>query len=224
MSVRNVYFVRHGETVYNKEKRLQGWIDSPLSEKGEQQVRRVALKVKSMNTGVQFAYVSPLGRARQTAEIYENELGIELQVIDSLKEVSFGDFEGNTLAELDVKFPGLWKARQADKWNYCPPGGEANKHAVPRALEVVRTIEEHSSEEPLLIIAHFAINRLVISLLAKILPEETMKMDVPHETIYRAQNVNGSWNVSYLKLDEEDHEFQEGWLIQQRPENLPMGA
>ncbi len=224
MSSKTVYFVRHGETLFNRDKRLQGWIDSPLSERGQQQAMDVAKALRSLNPGIRAAYVSPLGRARQTAEIYRRELGISLETTESLKEVSFGDFEGNTLPELDEKFPGQWRARQADKWNYRPPGGEANRDAVPRAKEVVRRIESHPDGEPLLIIAHFAINRLVLSLLAGITPDETIKMDVPHESIYQARHENGRWRIRYLLLKEKEKGFQEGWLIQYVPENLPMGA
>ncbi len=224
MSSKSVYFIRHGQTLFNREQRLQGWMDSPLSPKGKQQAHQIASKIKSLNLGIQYAYVSPLGRAQQTADILRQELGFQLEIDDNLREVSFGDFEGNTIKELDEKFPGQWEARQSNKWNYRPPGGEANKDAVPRAKKIVERIQFHPNGSSLLIIAHFAINRMILSLLAGISPEETMQMNVPHEIIYRAYQMNGQWRIGYYSPGENDGRFKEGWLIQHRPENLPMGA
>ncbi len=219
--MKTIYFVRHGQTRFNQERRLQGWNDSPLSETGEEQARHMAKALSPL--GIRYALISPLGRARQTASIIQSEIGIELEPVPELKEVSFGVFEGNTLDQLDEKFPGLWQRRQADKWNYCPPQGEANKDAVPRAKEIVARIEQWIKPEPLLIIAHFAINRIILALLAGLEPEETIRMDVPHLALYRARKENGSWHVGYQDTEAADPEFQSGWLRQDDPAR-PMGG
>lgn len=219
--MKTVYFVRHGETRFNRERRLQGWNDSPLSETGEEHARRMARALSSL--GIQTAWISPLGRARQTASIIQAELGIAVESMPELREVSFGLFEGNTIDRLDELFPGMWEQRQADKWNYRPPEGEANKDAVPRALEVVRSIEEWKNPDPILIVAHFAINRIVLALLAGLEPEETIRMDVPHMTLYRAEQANGTWRISYKNVDSPENGFCPGWLRQDDPAR-PLGG
>lgn len=211
--MKTIYFVRHGETRFNQENRLQGWNDSPLSETGEVQVQRVARALVPL--GIRHALMSPLGRAKQTASLIQKELGISLEPISELREVSFGVFEGHRLDQLSEKFPGLWEQRQADKWNYCPPEGEANKDAVPRAKDVVRRIESWPENEPLLIVAHFAINRIILSLLAGLEPDEIVRMDVPHLAIYRAQRENGCWLLSYKMAESPNGEFESGWLLQE---------
>ena len=150
--------------------------------------------------------------------------GIEIETDDYLREVSFGDFEGNTLPELDRLYPNQWEARQADKWNYRPPNGESNKDAVPRAQKIVDRIERVLDDEPLLIVAHFAINRILLALLAGIEPDMLVQMNVPHDVIYRARNENCAWRIEYLMARESEEGFQKGWLLQPKPENLPMGA
>jgi broad specificity phosphatase PhoE len=219
--MKTVYFVRHGETLFNKEKRLQGWNDSPLSDNGIAHARSVAMVIAGFN--IQKALVSPLGRAKQTANIIRDLCGIELEVDENLKEVSFGDFEGNTLPQLDEKYPGMWEARMADKWNYCPPNGEANKDALPRALSVIEKIEKLADNESLLIIAHFAINRILFSLLSGIEPDETVCINVPHGHIYRTHQSNGVWLVSHLDSADVEKGFQPGWVRQNDP-TKPMGG
>ena len=172
--------------------------------------------------GIRRAWVSPLGRAQQTARIHAEELGIEWETLEALREVSFGDFEGKTLPELEEAYPGMWQARRLDKWNYRPPGGESNRDAVERALEVVQRIVDLEEDAPRLIIAHFAINRIVIALLAEMEPELTMEMNVPHEVIYRVQKQGERWDVGYRYADGSDGmEFQSGWLVQEVSENQP---
>lgn len=220
--MKTIYIVRHGETLFNQEKRLQGWMDSPLSERGIEQVKRVAKALAPY--GLTHALISPLGRARQTSEIICNETGACSQETPDLREVSFGDFEGNTLTDLNRMFPGQWEARQADKWNYCPPGGEANKDAVPRALAVLKRIDDLPDGEQLLVVAHFAINRILISLMCGLEPDDTVIMNVPHEVIYRARGNNGNWEISHRDLRNGHNDFHPGWIRQIVPENLPTGG
>lgn len=220
--MKTVYFVRHGETRFNQEKRLQGWRDSPLSETGRKQAHTVAQLLKPL--GLFRAWVSPLGRVQETAEIVQQELNLSLETLDALREVSFGDFEGYTLTEIAQRYPGLWELRQANKWSYRPPGGESNQEAVPRAAEVADRIDQSPDSEPILIIAHFAINRLILAVLTGLPPDETMNLNVPHEVVYRAQKSDGKWQIAYLAANEIEKGFQSNWLRQIQPENLPMGG
>ncbi|HOJ59156.1 MAG TPA: histidine phosphatase family protein [bacterium] len=172
---------------------------------------------------IRHALASPLGRAQQTAAIIREEAGIPMEATPALREVSFGAFEGHTLDELEIHFPGMWAARMADKWNYRPPQGESNAEAVPRAREVVKRIESWGNGGPLLIIAHFAINRIILSLLADIPPRETIEMNVPHTVIYRAQKLDGAWRISYRDAEDPLGGFLPGWIRQEDPAK-PMGG
>lgn len=212
-----VYFARHGQTEYNKQKRLQGWKDSPLSEEGigHSQLMGEALQGYSFSN----VWVSPLGRAIQTANIMQEYIGFEYETTDDLREVSFGDWEGLTLPEIGEQYPGMWEDRQNDKWNYIPPGGESNKHARERALRMKERIISSMPESQILVIAHFAINRLVLSQFMNIAPEDVMRMNVPHGIIYRLLHIGGEWQISWQMAGQLDEGFQEGWLEQTVSEN-----
>lgn len=218
--VKTVYFVRHGQTEWNLQKRLQGHLDSPLSPLGQEQAHQVG-QVFPWD-GVRQAWVSPLGRARQTAEIMAQDRPVEIHLFDELREVSFGELEGNTLDEIELQFPGHWAERQANKWSYRPPGGESNADALPRAQEMVRRIEAFPESEPLLIVAHFAINRLMLCELLQQPPEVCMRMNVPHGMIYRATQENSEWRLHHMDALKQENEFQPGWIEQVRPENQPI--
>lgn len=212
--MKSVYFVRHGQTQWNLERRLQGHRDSPLSDQGREQARCVAQALMALE--LRRAWVSPLGRARQTVEILCEFNPLDVEFNDDLREVSFGDLEGNTLEELDRLFPGAWNARTNDKWGYRPPGGEANADAVERARSVAERIEGITAQEPFLVVAHFAINRLILCELAGLGPEDCIRMDVPHGVVYCAQK-NASdkpWSLSWLDAMQGETNFRPGWIQQ----------
>ncbi len=220
--MKTIYFVRHGQTKFNLEKRLQGWRDSPLSDHGIEQAKQVANAVSQLDAVQGFA--SPLGRAQQTAEIIGEKVSFSFEPLDDLREVSFGDFEGNTLPELDVKFPGEWEKRQNAKWTYCPPGGEANQDAVERGKRAVERFSKEAENGPVIVVAHFAINRIVFSLLAGTGPDEIININVPHEVIYRAQDNGDGWQISHWDTRDDEMTFQPGWISQIKSENQPMGG
>ena len=123
-----VYLLRHGQTIWNAERRFQGQLDSPLSLLGISQAQAVAARLaREIAAPEDFAIVSsPLGRAWQTASIVAQSLEISPTRIsrDSrLAEVGFGDWEGRTWAEVDAGDPGIWERRQAALWTHRPPGG-----------------------------------------------------------------------------------------------------
>jgi len=121
MPAQTFIFVRHGETRMNRELRCQGRIDIELNETGLAQTRDIAQQLAHVS--VDKIYVSPLKRARQSAEPLARTLGLEPQPLDWLLEVNHGAVEGMNRAEADQAFPGLF-----DKWHEFPhtvvfPGG-----------------------------------------------------------------------------------------------------
>ncbi len=101
--------VRHGETDWNRDGRWQGQSDTPLNELGRRQARELAATLD----GVDVLYSSDLARARETAEIVADRLGIEIRVDSRLRERSFGAWEGLTTSEIEDRFSeshGRWQA------------------------------------------------------------------------------------------------------------------
>ncbi|MFT6916542.1 MAG: broad specificity phosphatase PhoE [Motiliproteus sp.] len=132
-----IVLARHGQTEWNKVKRLQGCKNSPLTGLGEEQAFYVAKKINELVGNSELNLVSsPLGRALDTAKVIASELGksdnyIKIDVL--LREYSFGDWEGDTFKQIKQKYSEQWDSRQADKWNYVVPGGESYSILARRA-------------------------------------------------------------------------------------------
>lgn len=128
--------IRHGETAWNVDTRIQGQLDIPLSANGRWQAERLAKAL----TGepIQAIYASDLARAWETAQYLGRSQGIEVTSEASLRERGFGDFEGKTFAEIETLLPEQsmrWRKRDPD---FSPSGGEslvALRHRVVAAAE-----------------------------------------------------------------------------------------
>src|SRR5437762_6672947 len=142
MPAPTIYYIRHGETAWNAEGRLQGTLDVPLNELGRKQAAHAGnvlanLFARDGRDKDALAYVaSPLGRARSTMDFVREVLGLPAggyALDDRLREIGYGEWEGSTLAEMQAKDPELYARRLSQKWTMSSPGGETRS-------------EEHTSE------------------------------------------------------------------------------
>jgi broad specificity phosphatase PhoE len=115
--------IRHGETDWNNEQRVQGHSDTPLNANGIAQARQLAARVATEEAFAAM-YASPLARARVTAEIVAARCGATPVFDDRLKEQMLGEFEGLTDAEFEQRFPGALAAWRADPIRSPIPGQE----------------------------------------------------------------------------------------------------
>ena len=128
--------IRHGQTAWNAEGRLQGQKDIPLNDTGRRQAagNGEALKRILGETVADFDFVaSPLGRTRETMEILRGAMGLDplaYRTDPRLVELSFGDWEGHTLAELKAFAPDRVEERSHAKWNFIPPGDAAESYEI----------------------------------------------------------------------------------------------
>jgi len=134
MPAPTIYYIRHGETDWNVEGRLQGSIDTPLNELGLTQAMHAGTILNDLfarhgGAASNLAFVaSPLHRARHTMDLVRRELKLPADgyaIDDRLREIGYGHWEGSTLAQARVSHPELYANRQRDKWGALPPGGES---------------------------------------------------------------------------------------------------
>jgi broad specificity phosphatase PhoE len=134
MRAPTIYYMRHGETDWNVEGRLQGGIDTPLNQLGLSQAAHAGrvlagLFVRQGLDASNLAFVaSPLQRARVTMDMVRAELKLPpggYALDDRLREIGYGHWEGSTLAQARVSHPELYASRERDKWSALPPGGES---------------------------------------------------------------------------------------------------
>ncbi len=133
MPAPTIYYLRHGETDWNKTGRLQGTLDIPLNTLGREQAVHAGRVLDRLiaydgHDKDRLAFVaSPLGRARTTMELVRGELNLPAAgygLDDRLREIGYGEWEGRTLAESETLDPELFARRQFDKWTVGAPGGE----------------------------------------------------------------------------------------------------
>jgi broad specificity phosphatase PhoE len=144
MAAPTIYYVRHGETAWNAEGRLQGVQDIPLNDLGRKQAANSGailadLFARDGRSEASLAFVaSPLGRARTTMELVRSRLKLppDQYAIDGrLREIGYGDWEGSTLAQMQASDPNVFARRQADKWTVPPPGGESYAEVQARVTD-----------------------------------------------------------------------------------------
>ncbi|MCG5031015.1 histidine phosphatase family protein [Mesosutterella sp. OilRF-GAM-744-9] len=161
-----VYWLRHGETAWNRLGKIQGCADIPLDDEGRRQARETAAAI----SGVAFdrAFSSPLSRARETAHIVLQGRGPELQVLDDLHEVNFGSYDGRDMrrARSDPADPlYLWFHQPA---SFRPsPGGESLEQAAKRIRGVLERsiLPLEGSAGRVFVAAHGSVTRILLTLL-----------------------------------------------------------
>lgn len=161
----SIYFIRHGQTAWNAEGRLQGSRDTALNALGEAQAAAAAERLRRLagaeTAGADFV-ASPLQRTRRTMEILRATLGLApegYRTDPRLREIGFGDWEGSTWAEIRRRDPVAAAARERGRWHYRPPGPGAESYAalVERVAPVLSGLER-----PAVVVAHGGVARAVL--------------------------------------------------------------
>ena len=184
----DIFLLRHGETVWNRERRVQGQRDSPLTPLGLEQARRYGRRLATLLVPVDGyrLVASPLGRALHTATIVAETLGRvahEITTDDRLKEMAWGRWDGMTAAEIEAQDPELWQARIDDRWTRPPPGGgETQQHLHDRAVAWLRSVEPGAR---LVVVAHGALGRAVRCAYAGQPPAAMLDLDQPQDAFFR---------------------------------------
>lgn len=142
-----LYITRHSKTLWNQEKRLQGWQDSPLTKEGINDA--LLLKERIKNLTIDHCYSSPINRAKQTSEILFDHVILD----DRLKEMNFGLYEGKNITELlnDKQYDALWN--QPDD-NTRLPGGESYIEVQTRLQNFIDDIYQKYSNKTIFITIH----------------------------------------------------------------------
>lgn len=193
--------VRHGETIWNKQRKHQGWLDSPLTQKGEEEAGEIALCLKDYR--IDELYSSPLGRAVATAKIICKENKCTAIEEPLLKEKSYGAIEGLSLEAAIEKFPDEVKKRESDKYNYNYPGGESYREMNEKRIKpfIKKTIEPNiGSKKTIVVVSHSGPGKLIIGDLLGLGESETISIVHPNDCIYFIELAKGRKPVvSYLR-------------------------
>ena len=144
--------IRHGETLWNVDSRIQGHLDIGLNDTGRWQAERLGLALK--DEPIAAIYASDLSRAHDTALAVSRHTGVPVQAEPGLRERSFGEFEGRTFAEIETELPA-----QAQRWRqrdptFTPAGGESLLMLEARVLRVAGRLAAQHPGEQIALFAH----------------------------------------------------------------------
>lgn len=191
-------FIRHGQTDWNKEGRLQGGQDIPINETGVWQAARNGRRLKGVFEDEafdleDFTFVaSPLGRCIRTMGLVREGLDLDPQSgfdrDDRLKEITFGAWEGKTFEELQALDSQAVTTREANKWGFVPPGGESYEMLSTRMRPWLESLDR-----PTIAVSHGGVSRVVRGLLFDLDKDEIPRLDVPQDKIYLVQDGQGFW-------------------------------
>jgi ribonuclease H / adenosylcobalamin/alpha-ribazole phosphatase len=183
--------LRHGDTRLSPEHRFSGLCDLPLSADGTRQAKAAAGRLAS-GARIDAVVTSPLRRAVATAAIAATELGLAAVTDDDLRETDFGEWEGLTLAEIQLRWPAAVTAWQHDP-QQAPPDGESFADTARRVDQACdRLLRDHHGQT-VLVVSHITPIKILLC----------RALDVPLATLYRIYLGSACIN----EIQWHDHEF-----------------
>lgn len=182
-----IYLLRHGETLWNSERRFQGRRDSPLTTRGIEQARALGrlLAAELADPGAFSLLASPQGRAWQSAVLVAAGLGrdpLEIVLEPRLMEQAYGRWEGRQLEEIAASDRDLWQSYRADRWRRSPPEGESYGDVARR---VGGWLGEIAEADRLIVVCHGVVSRVLRGLYADLPRQAMMDLPEPQSSLYR---------------------------------------
>ena len=179
--MQRLLLVRHGETTWNASRRYQGHADVPLNEVGRMQARAVAQRLATEH--LDAIYSSDLARAWETAEAIALHHKLPVHADPRLREMSFGEWQGMTYAEMEERFPEQVAWWDADRLNRAAPGGETLAQVTARLQSVLDDACHNHPHQTVLFVAHGGPIRLLLCLLLNKSPSEFWQFEVSNTSL-----------------------------------------
>ena len=184
-----IYLMRHGETLWNTQGRYQGLCNSPLTKRGREQAETVGRLLAAEllaspgvlnESGYLRAYVSPLGRAQETAQIVAKRAPLVLIDEPFVREVSIGAWDGMTLFEIQNEYPDVPLGRGMFDLCFASPDGESFDAAISRAREWLNKVEK-----PAAVVSHAIFGCLIRGVYLGLSREEMLRLPAPQDGFFK---------------------------------------
>ncbi|MEC9012838.1 MAG: histidine phosphatase family protein [SAR324 cluster bacterium] len=191
MKETEIILIRHGETEWNSQKRMQGHSNSDLSEVGMGQIQALGELMK--NVSFDHIYSSDSLRTRQTAEAITQYSGHTLQFDQRIREKNLGVFEGLTSTEAKERHPEIYRLFKTAGANYVIDEGESTQQLLERALEFIEEIRLRHSQERVVMVTHGGVVRVLMK------HALGLSIDAPTRFIIKNTGIFGLiWNENWL--------------------------
>lgn len=205
-----IYLTRHGQTMWNIEKRLQGRGNSPLTEDGIERAKELRERVKDIKLDV--IYSSPIERALTTANIIKGDKNVEVVTDDGLREMCFGDYEGKITDEVMKENPN-WDISLIMKGNteLVAPNGENLAEVRERVAKAMDSIIEENKGKTVLVVAH----GITLKAIMYYFKDEEVNSEVMGQATLTKVNVDENKNFNIEFKNDDSHftvkEQKLGW-------------
>ncbi|NQW57411.1 MAG: histidine phosphatase family protein [Polynucleobacter sp.] len=181
----NILLVRHGETDWNRAKRLQGHLDISLNQEGITQANRLGKSL--VNEPIDIAYSSDLSRAFDTAQAILAQRSIPHFIDQSLRERCYGEIQGMTYAQIEAELPDNHRAWHSRDPDFQPKNGESLRQFYQRVEAGMLQIAKAHLGQTILVVAHGGILDCMFRLASGISIEDQMKVDLLNTSLNRLQ-------------------------------------
>jgi len=182
-----IYLVRHGQTEFNRERRIQGHVDSPLTELGVRQAHAVGRLLRDLIREPEGWRIvsSPLGRAHATAQIVSARLGgLPVELDERLKEMSWGAHDGRLRSELEAEHPETFGKTG---WAFDAGSGESYEAVAERVGDWLASLPPEP-ERRVIAVSHGISGRVLRGLYADLPRNLAGQQDVPQDAVYLLQH------------------------------------
>jgi len=191
-----VYVVRHGQTAWNLEEVFRGRMDIPLDETGKKEVHLAgkALKDETLHA----IYSSPLSRSMETAENIAKFQNIEVKPLEAIIDISYGEWEGVSLAEVQKKYPDLYTLWLKEPHKVRFPNGESLEQVCVRTQNAIENLLEKHENENIALVAHRVPNKVISCALLGIDNSNFWRIQQDTASTNLFIYKEGQWLISYL--------------------------
>ena len=195
-----IILTRHGQTLWNVEGRVQGSLDSPLTEMGILQARSLAVRLR--DEGIQYIYSSDSLRAMETAEEIRSEVGLASIFTDpALREFSFGEWEGRIWQEVREAYPDIFTIWDSEPHLVTTPGGENMELVLERAWAFLQKIINIHSGATICLVTHGLTLKLLVTKALGFEINEWIKTPWQHNTALNIFETDGQLWIPRVVAD-----------------------
>ncbi|MCG6877482.1 MAG: histidine phosphatase family protein [Betaproteobacteria bacterium] len=188
-----ILLIRHGETLWNRWGRVQGWQDSPLTEVGLAQAH--ALAARLAGDRVERLVSSDLGRARQTAEPIVHRTGLAIELDPELRERNYGIFEGRTYGEIEREDPEAYAFLTRRDPTYVIPGGESGEAFSARVLRALERIAGTHAGHRIAVMTHGGVLGVLYRHATRAAPDSQRDYSLANASVNHVWFGGGSWVI-----------------------------
>jgi broad specificity phosphatase PhoE len=181
-----IVIVRHGETEYNKTRRIQGQQQIPLNKKGKAQAKQITESL--MMCGFTHIYCSNLRRERETTDIINESFSLPIRTDSRLNERNFGVWENRYFDELLNEYTDLKVRTSWGSWDFTPNQGETVRDLVNRSIEFLKdVIKKHQESDIILIVTHGGPMRIMLGFIKSLDIKDYMDQGIDNGQILRVK-------------------------------------